>query len=246
MGTSAIGRGTAIEENRVKASSGDGSPDFLDGKIGSSMQMISDLMHVIGGTSGDVLTAQGAGVAPTMQTPAGGGAYSFISSATFTTAVTNSIVQTIAPGEIFLLIWEGVVNTSSYTPDLKGNGASNDHRFSLVANGHSSVGAFTSGTASDNNVETTIHITDQSDGNLDNWDVNSRFLVEVVATAESTVGSDTQYVFRSSMFKANSASFVATGIGQWQGGAQTSLLLNRASGTGTLTGRQYVYQYNTA
>ena len=29
MGNSAIGRGTAIEENKVKASSGDGSPDFV-------------------------------------------------------------------------------------------------------------------------------------------------------------------------------------------------------------------------
>jgi len=46
MGNSAIGRGTAVEENKVKASSGDSSPDFLDGKVGTSMQVASNLLEV--------------------------------------------------------------------------------------------------------------------------------------------------------------------------------------------------------
>ena len=40
MGTSAIGRGTAIEENKVKASSGDGSPDFLDSKVDNDTMLV--------------------------------------------------------------------------------------------------------------------------------------------------------------------------------------------------------------
>jgi hypothetical protein len=43
MGNSALGRGTAVEENKVKASSGDGTPDFLDGKVdGTTMTVVGD------------------------------------------------------------------------------------------------------------------------------------------------------------------------------------------------------------
>jgi hypothetical protein len=42
MGNSAIGRGTAVEENKVKASSG-ATPDFLDGIVdGSTIQVVAN------------------------------------------------------------------------------------------------------------------------------------------------------------------------------------------------------------
>lgn len=47
MGTSAIGRGTAVEEQKVKASSADGSPGFLDAKVdGDTIQVIADQLVV--------------------------------------------------------------------------------------------------------------------------------------------------------------------------------------------------------
>lgn len=46
MGNSALGRGTAIEENKVKASSGDVTPNFLDGKVGNSIKVVSNLLEV--------------------------------------------------------------------------------------------------------------------------------------------------------------------------------------------------------
>jgi hypothetical protein len=56
MGNSALGRGTAIEENKVKASSGDGSPNYLDGKVGNSVKVVSNLLEIgfTGQAQGDV------------------------------------------------------------------------------------------------------------------------------------------------------------------------------------------------
>jgi len=45
MGNSAIGRGTAVEDFKVKASSTDATPGFLDGKVGSGMGVVSDLLE---------------------------------------------------------------------------------------------------------------------------------------------------------------------------------------------------------
>jgi hypothetical protein len=42
MGNSAIGRGTAVEEQKVKASSGDSSPGFLDAKVGAGMSVVAN------------------------------------------------------------------------------------------------------------------------------------------------------------------------------------------------------------
>ena len=122
MGNSAIGRGTAVEENKVKASSGDGSPNFLDSKVDdSTIEVASNQIivkdkgittakradgtdgeiptwdasgvasNVAVGTVGQVLTSGGAGVAPTMQTPAGGGALELISNTVLSTANTGNI-----------------------------------------------------------------------------------------------------------------------------------------------------------
>ena len=41
MGNSAIGRGTAVEEQKVKASSGDGSPGYLDGKVDGDTMVVT-------------------------------------------------------------------------------------------------------------------------------------------------------------------------------------------------------------
>ena len=50
MGNSAIGRGTAVEENKVKASSGDSSPGFLEDKVdGSTIQVIGN--QLVGSSS---------------------------------------------------------------------------------------------------------------------------------------------------------------------------------------------------
>ena len=110
MGNSAIGRGTAVEENKVKASSADGTPDFLDGKVGTSMQVLSDKLHVIGGTSGDVLTANGAGVAPTMQTPSAG-AETLVSTTTVTAATGTGNV-TIVADRIYHVILQGTMGAT--------------------------------------------------------------------------------------------------------------------------------------
>jgi hypothetical protein len=41
MGNSAIGRGTAVEEQKVKASSGDATPGFLDAKVDGTTITVS-------------------------------------------------------------------------------------------------------------------------------------------------------------------------------------------------------------
>jgi hypothetical protein len=41
MGNSALGRGTAIEENKVKASSGDATPGFLDAKVDNDTMIVN-------------------------------------------------------------------------------------------------------------------------------------------------------------------------------------------------------------
>lgn len=74
MGNSAIGRGTAIEENKVKASSGDGTPGFLDGKVDDSTIAVVGNQIIVkdkgittakraDGTDGEIPTWDAAGVA---------------------------------------------------------------------------------------------------------------------------------------------------------------------------------------
>jgi len=50
MGNSAIGRGTAVEDFKVKASSADATPGFLDGKVdGVTMNVVADQLVSSGG-----------------------------------------------------------------------------------------------------------------------------------------------------------------------------------------------------
>ena len=51
MGNSAIGRGTAVEDFKVKASSADATPGFLDAKVGGGLSVAADLLVATAGTS---------------------------------------------------------------------------------------------------------------------------------------------------------------------------------------------------
>jgi hypothetical protein len=138
MGNSALGRGTAVEENKVKASSGDGTPDFLDGKVdGTTMSVVGDQL-VRAALTGGVTTVGNAATVVTNANLTG-----VVTSTGNATAIADKAlaISKLADGtDGELITWDasGVISTvpaGTATQVLTSNGAGAAPTFQAAAGG---------------------------------------------------------------------------------------------------------------
>jgi hypothetical protein len=140
MGNSALGRGTAVEENKVKASSGDGAPDFLDGKVdGTTMTVVGDQL-VRAALTGGVTTVGNAATVVTNANLTG-----VVTSTGNATAIADKAlaISKLADGtDGELITWDaaGVISTvpaGTATQVLTSNGAGAAPTFQAASGGGS-------------------------------------------------------------------------------------------------------------
>jgi hypothetical protein len=196
------------------------------------------------GTAADVLTSNGPGAAPTFQTPAGGGAWSFVESNTFSTSALT-ITESLVSGDMYRIILRGNQSADS-TPRIRiNNDTGNNYGYTarqlerdVSTNSESIYGGDTGGGTNE------FQLTDPAGSN---WNgsathTNARWLIELLIYADNTTTSRTYLHWTSSFSDAAVDTLVNTvGSGCFDNGLMTSLQLQSATGA-TLAGRYWVYQ----
>jgi hypothetical protein len=215
MGNSAIGRGTAVEEQKVKASSADASPGFLDSKVdGSTITVV-----------GDQLVAS---AAP---------GFDFIQSSTFTTATTVDITQTFALTDVYKIVFQGcmVGGSADFQPVIRiGNDASGNN-YRTVNTGQLGATTWTSSPAASNEIRLL-------NTGTENVLLDGAFIIEIDYMHDDPGVPTLSYTVSSTRGSPATAPMKSSGVAVFNGGPnpQLSIQLIRIAGTDTMTGRYYV------
>ena len=169
MGNSALGGVTVVEENKVKASTGDGTPDFLDGKVdGTTMTVVGNEL-VRAALTGDVTTVDNAA------TVVGGNADTVTTNANLTGDVTSvgnattTVTNANLTGDVTSV---GNATTTVTNANLTGDVTSVGNATTNVTNANL-TGVVTStgnATAIANKALGIAKLSDGTDGEMITWD----------------------------------------------------------------------------
>jgi hypothetical protein len=204
MGNSAIGRGTAVEEQKVKASSGDSSPGFLDAKVdGVTMNVVAD------------------------QLVAAGGDLTLVSS-TAVSAASESATVAITSQNLYYVRVIITAGSGVHSPWIRFNGDNGATAYEHCCQGLQSNGSETTGfSTGDNYIKPTAN-------NFDVTSTASRAELRFVISTQGTTGTRTLYVQGQAFGSTGSSVKWWDFTGQWNGSAAaTGFTITASSGTWT-------------
>lgn len=192
------------------------------------------------GTDGQFLKTQGAGANPTWD-DAPSGAFEFKESSTFSGATSVSITETMSAGETFMVVIEGNRdNTNVYRPVLRVNAASGGTDYEYYATGNYNDGSeklLVENSANADGLYPTGIANDWVNG------VGNTFFLKIFYTVRN---SDTQIYVEHYFRKPGSEAFLTRVSGSYKSGTPTAVSMERATGTGAISGTYYVYKLKTS
>ncbi len=206
----------------------------------------TSIVRLTPGSSGHFLKTNGAGANPAW---AAAGSWILEETSTFTTASSVSITETISAGDVYMIIFEGTVNTDTFEPGLRINNNSSSNNYRYAYNGVYSINGGAAAAFDITGADTKVLLNASATYTL--WQVGSFFVQEII-TARSS-GAQIKFESMNSgegtgiggggedIITSEGAAFVDTDVG-----TPTSVELVRISGTGTVTGRYYVLRLRTS
>lgn len=188
------------------------------------------------GNSGQFLKTQGTSANPAWASIGIG----LIQSEAFSTATSVSITQAIADGDVYKIIFDGEEDgTSTWEPALRINSDSSGSDYNYLITGSTMTGA-ASITAISRGSVAADEIPLLNSGN--DLNTSGPFIVEIIITGRV---SASQINFKLSGGSNDAGLDITFGQGNYASGTPASIQLIRLSGTGTISGRFYVYKFNS-
>lgn len=171
-----------------------------------------------------------------------GGGITLEQSADFSAVTTFTITKTIAAGDVYVIIVEGITNAdgnSIFTPAVRINGdTSGNNYFTML------TGIVGTGGANPSNVfyESNTNNIDLSEVSTFTFEQNQPFRYTFTVTAR---GGDTQVEWVGTHSKAaTNGSSRSEGFGLYDAGTPTSFTFFSINGTTTMTGHYYLQKYS--
>lgn len=171
--------------------------------------------------------------------------FQFVQSATFSAQTTISVTQAITSGDIYFIVFEGVVNTAGVQPAIRFNADSSGTNYDYATNSYGFQSATFYATTESSNAADQINLLDIGHANIGTYEQNSTFYIEAKVQARN---SSSQVTYKATSYGASSPTMiVGEGIGNYNTAVPASIsIVDLAGGGGTYTGRYYVYKYATA
>ena len=165
----------------------------------------------------------------------------FKQSSAFSGSSSVSITQTVSAGDEFLFFWEGIVNTNTFEPAIKINSATNN--YSNIQEGYHSTNTSPTNWVESFNTTSSILLTrETSTSPHDHWESNGSFTIKAYISTRNSI----THISYAAYSGIDGEMIWTKGFALYKGGTPTSVQLDRISGTGTVTGRYYVYQFGTS
>lgn len=193
------------------------------------------------GTSGQFLRSNGTGVNPSFADTS----FIFIETNTFSAVTSVSITETISSGDVYKIIFEGIENSpGSWEPAIRINSDSSgtNYDYSLkhrLWDGSSTGTGGITETNDSHNAANEISLV----GAGITLATGMPFYIELTIMAR---GNQSQVYFKVESSLGGNAIRSSEGRGAYDAGIPTSIELVRISGTGTISGRNYVYKLGTS